>query len=55
MKPWKSADRPDSYVWKRCFNGATAMKPWKSDHSRRIAKDRRIGFNGATAMKPWKS
>ena len=36
------------------FNGATAMKPWKS---RPMAMhDHGIdGFNGATAMKPWKS
>ena len=35
------------------FNGATAMKPWKTRHRlSRIAGTR--GFNGATAMKPWK-
>ena len=35
------------------FNGATAMKPWKS-RSARSSGLRRASFNGATAMKPWK-
>jgi len=36
------------------FNGATAMKPWKSYVHDRTGH--RLGrFNGATAMKPWKS
>ena len=37
-----------------CFNGATAMKPWKS--RRRVEWSPAVSrFNGATAMKPWKS
>src|SRR5271157_5743850 len=35
------------------FNGATAMKPWKSTRLHR-KNPRRGSFNGATAMKPWK-
>ena len=35
------------------FNGATAMKPWKSDSFVGEAI-RVVCFNGATAMKPWK-
>ncbi len=35
------------------FNGATAMKPWKSCGCRHGFPPN-IGFNGATAMKPWK-
>jgi len=30
MKPWKRAQHPVIVaVVPRCFNGATAMKPWK--------------------------
>jgi len=36
------------------FNGATAMKPWKSENPLPPVR-RRPCFNGATAMKPWKS
>jgi len=35
------------------FNGATAMKPWKSQCNGPAA-GRGQRFNGATAMKPWK-
>ena len=35
------------------FNGATAMKPWKSPMLRRNFSPP-TDFNGATAMKPWK-
>ncbi len=35
------------------FNGATAMKPWKSV-TILSKRTRPRGFNGATAMKPWK-
>ena len=37
------------------FNGATAMKPWKSCGSRADLPGGPPRFNGATAMKPWKS
>jgi len=38
----------------RCFNGATAMEPWKRDGV--LAVGICAGsFNGATAMEPWKS
>ena len=37
------------------FNGATAMKPWKSTDSVPMRDPRARGFNGATAMRPWKS
>ena len=36
-----------------CFNGATAMKPWKRRRLQRLDPGC-ICFNGATAMKPWK-
>ncbi len=55
MKPWKSRTIPRRpRLRPASFNGATAMKPWKSlavecEHGRRLR------FNGATAMKPWKS
>ncbi len=35
------------------FNGATAMKPWKSGILA-ISSRQSQRFNGATAMKPWK-
>ncbi len=38
----------------RDFNGATAMKPWKSTAGT-VEIGRPAHFNGATAMKPWKS
>ena len=38
-----------------CFNGATAMKPWKRLGRLRISRESMRCFNGATAMKPWKS
>ena len=37
-----------------CFNGATAMKPWKSWATPGRSCSPSTGFNGATAMKPWK-
>ena len=37
------------------FNGATAMKPWKSSISVDMRRQRVASFNGATAMKPWKT
>ena len=54
MKPWKR-DRRCSAIgaWER-FNGATAMKPWKSRIGGRVAETASMSFNGATAMKPWK-
>jgi len=36
------------------FNGATAMKPWKSRRWSTQGWTRNPRFNGATAMKPWK-
>ena len=36
-----------------CFNGATAMKPWKRWPRPRSSRGT-PSFNGATAMKPWK-
>src|SRR5208282_4268700 len=39
---------------RKCFNGATAMKPWKRKHRTYSTRPRHC-FNGATAMKPWKS
>ena len=38
-----------------CFNGATAMKPWKRWPIASIMTAVDGRFNGATAMKPWKS
>ena len=39
-----------------CFNGATAMKPWKRLEVRiGDVRPSAVRFNGATAMKPWKS
>jgi len=54
MKPWKSSD-PDPVIVHedRSFNGATAMKPWKSILNRVWVLSIH-SFNGATAMKPWK-
>ena len=37
-----------------CFNGATAMKPWKRWSSWTTKCTASTCFNGATAMKPWK-
>ena len=39
---------------RQCFNGATAMKPWKRRKAWTSPRRGRC-FNGATAMKPWKS
>ncbi len=54
MKPWKShptqGDRPHAAR----FNGATAMKPWKSAKLTAFRQAELHRFNGATAMKPWK-
>jgi len=54
MKPWKSALTPRFSRSFSGFNGATAMKPWKSPHANRWTTGCEEGFNGATAMKPWK-
>jgi len=37
-----------------CFNGATAMEPWKSEPLNEEGPGV-LSFNGATAMEPWKS
>src|SRR5208337_4004776 len=55
MKPWKSPHPVAGHPARRpSFNGATAMKPWKSK-TPRGSRGPRSRFNGATAMKPWKS
>ncbi len=38
-----------------CFNGATAMKPWKTIDLIACFRSGSSRFNGATAMKPWKT
>ena len=43
----------EHYLQAVSFNGATAMKPWKSVVGDQPG-DGLLGFNGATAMKPWK-
>ncbi len=48
MKPRRISHRLPS------FNGATARKPWKTQHDRPGRPSNR-SFNGATARKPWKT
>ena len=55
MKPWKREQNTGRVVHEGCFNGATAMKPWKSTTVQATNVSHTNGFNGATAMKPWKS
>ena len=38
-----------------CFNGATAVTPWKTLKRLAARPSRRSGFNGATAVTPWKT
>ena len=37
----------------RCFNGATARRPWKPPYGQKCGRGWR-SFNGATARRPWK-
>ena len=55
MKPWKRRPNRRSGSKKKSFNGATAMKPWKSQIWEGLPRNKPSCFNGATAMKPWKS
>ena len=36
------------------FNGATAVRPWKSCERTRSSGLGDVSFNGATAVRPWK-